>query len=58
MAELAEAVTHPLDPLTASEIERAAAIIRRQRPGMDRLRFPLLMLAEPAKQEVYAFRAG
>ena len=58
MAGVAEAVTHPLEPLTASEIERAAAIVRRERPGMERLRFPLLMLAEPPKQEVHGFRAG
>ena len=58
MAGVAEAVTHPLEPLTADEIEQAAAIIRRERPGMEHLRFPLLMLAEPPKQEVYDFRAG
>ncbi len=58
MAGVAEAVSHPLDPLTATEITRAAAIIRRECAGLERLRFPLLMLAEPPKDEVYGFRPG
>ncbi len=58
MAGVTEAVTHPLDPLTATEIERAAAIIRRECAGMERLRFPLLMLDEPPKDEVYGFKPG
>jgi primary-amine oxidase len=58
MAGIAEGVTHPLDPLTATEINQAAAVIRREHPGMERLRFPLLMLAEPPKDEVYGFKPG
>ena len=58
MAGLEEAIGHPLDPLTAAEIEQATSIIRRDRAGMERLRFPLLMLAEPPKEEVYGFEPG
>ena len=58
MAGLEGAPGHPLDPLTAAEIDQAASIIGRDRAGMERLRFPLLMLEEPSKEEVRRFSAG
>jgi primary-amine oxidase len=40
---------HPLDPLSADEIRRAAAILRRDRGVSDRWRFASIELREPAK---------
>jgi primary-amine oxidase len=48
----ARATTHPLDPLTAEEIERAVAVVRREIADHDDLRFCLVTLSEPSKQAV------
>ncbi len=40
---------HPLDPLTAAEISRAAQIVRRDRGTGDSWRFASIELREPAK---------
>jgi primary-amine oxidase len=45
-------VTHPLDPLSAEEIRRAAAIVRRDRGVGAGWRFASIELKEPAKAEL------
>ena len=47
---------HPLDPLTAAEIEQAAALCRERHPS-EHMRFVSIALHEPPKAEVYAFDA-
>ncbi|HEX7215021.1 MAG TPA: primary-amine oxidase [Methylomirabilota bacterium] len=49
---------HPLDPLTAEEIERASAIVRAERALGPRVRTIFVMLHEPAKKTVLAHRPG
>jgi primary-amine oxidase len=44
-----ESPAHPLDPLTAEEIRRAAAIVRRERGVGPGWRFASIELREPAK---------
>lgn len=51
-------VIHPLDPLSAEEIERAAKIIKRDHSDKPLLRFPLMMLSEPPKDQVRGFERG
>ena len=41
--------THPLDPLSGAEIERAASIVLAGEHRTDTLRFVMISLAEPAK---------
>ena len=52
-------VPHPLDPLTADEIRRVTALLRRER-GVARpqWRTAAIELREPAKEVVRAYRAG
>ncbi len=50
-------MTHPLDPLTAEEIRRAAAIVRRDRGAGDTWRFASIELREPAKADLPALAA-
>jgi primary-amine oxidase len=40
---------HPLDPLTADEVRRAASIVRRDRGVGARWRFASIELREPPK---------
>ncbi len=47
---------HPLDPLTAEEVQAAAEIIRRERATTDSWRFASLDLAEPAKADLLAWQ--
>ena len=49
---------HPLSPLTAGEITEAVAIIRREQQPAGDLRFPVLNLHEPTKDELQRFAAG
>ena len=49
---------HPLDPLTASEVERAWEIVRAQQAPGPRTRVVFIMLHEPAKKVVLGHRAG
>lgn len=49
---------HPLDPLSAEEIERAWAIARTERALGPRVRAIFIMLHEPAKKVVLAHRPG
>ncbi|MEN9219972.1 MAG: primary-amine oxidase, partial [Thermostichales cyanobacterium GMQP_bins_62] len=47
---------HPLDPLSASELAKAVAIV--QNHWGSRLRFPCVMLKEPTRQQMTAWQAG
>jgi primary-amine oxidase len=49
---------HPLDPLSAAEIERAWEIVRAERVPGPRVRVIFIMLHEPAKKVVLAHRPG
>ena len=51
-------VTHPLDPLSAEEIRRTVAIVRRDRGVGDGWRFASIELKEPAKADLPAIEAG
>jgi primary-amine oxidase len=46
---------HPLDPLTAAEMGRAAGILRQQQDLPEDVLFPVLTLHEPPKERVLAF---
>jgi primary-amine oxidase len=50
--------THPLDPLTAAEIEQVRAILGRDGRTGPATRFPLVALEEPPKAVVRAFDGG
>ena len=58
MPEAPALTAHPLDPLSAEEIERASALAGARAGGADTLRFPLVALAEPDKEAVRGFAAG
>ena len=58
MPEAPVLTAHPLDPLSAEEIERASALAGARAGGADTLRFPLVALAEPDKEVVRSFAAG
>jgi primary-amine oxidase len=49
---------HPLDPLTAKEIEAASAILRKERDLGGSHRFVFVTLKEPSKQDVLGFKPG
>ena len=49
---------HPLDPLTAGEIERAAAVVRAQARLDESAWFETITLDEPDKAYVRGFRTG
>src|SRR3954447_12763871 len=49
---------HPLDPLSADELRRAAAILRRDRGVGERWRFASIELREPSKDVVRDYRPG
>src|ERR1700747_2536111 len=51
-------VRHPLDPLTAEEIEAAGQILKRDRGLAESARFVYVTLREPAKEAVLRFRPG
>src|ERR671936_1494230 len=49
---------HPLDPLTAGEVQAASSILKKER-GLDAdHRFVYVMLNEPSKKDVLAFKPG
>ena len=48
-------VRHPLDPLTASEIESAVAVLRSQQTLGEKVRFESIVLNEPSKDLVLNF---
>ncbi len=49
---------HPLDPLSAEEIEATSAILREQRGLADTARFVTIALQEPGKAAVLGFQPG
>jgi primary-amine oxidase len=49
---------HPLEPLSAEEFRRTAAIVRRERGVSDAYRFASIELREPRKAEVTAWKLG
>lgn len=49
---------HPLDPLTADEIEAASGILRQARGLADSARFVYVTLREPPKEQVLSFKKG
>ena len=51
-------VAHPLDPLSATEFQSTAAILRRDQGVTDSWRFASIELKEPAKADVKAWRPG
>lgn len=50
--------THPLDPLTEAEIEAAVSVILQEQDLKDSARFANIVLREPDKNEVLAFKPG
>ena len=58
MPEAPALTAHPLDPLSAEEIERTSALAGARAGGADSLRFPLVALVEPDKEAVRGFAAG
>jgi primary-amine oxidase len=52
------AAGHPLDPLTAEEIRRVVAILRRDQAVGSRWRFGTIELREPSKRAVREFSPG
>jgi primary-amine oxidase len=51
-------VAHPLDPLSPTEFQSTAAILRRDQDVTDSWRFASIELREPPKAEVKAWRPG
>jgi primary-amine oxidase len=51
-------VDHPLEPLSADEFRRTAAILRREGLVGDSFRFAAIELKEPPKADVKAWRSG
>ena len=52
------AITHPLQPLSPSEIRKAVAIVQENAPYGADTRFETIELLEPEKQAVRAFKPG
>lgn len=50
--------THPLEPLSPTEISQAVAIVRAQRNVGERWRFPCVTLCEPDKSAILDFPSG
>jgi primary-amine oxidase len=55
---VADAVRHPLEPLSAAEIAAAVALVRASGRLGSRVRFASITLHEPPKEVVLHFRAG
>jgi primary-amine oxidase len=49
---------HPLAPLTAAEIDAAREVLVAAGLVGDTVRFPSLLLEEPSKRDVLAYRPG
>jgi primary-amine oxidase len=50
--------SHPLEPLTAEEITKAVAIIRKEKNVSESVRFAQVILHEPEKEVVLNFKEG
>jgi primary-amine oxidase len=55
---MSERLTHPLEPLTAQEVQLAITILRDQGTVTPTTRFVSVSLKEPDKAQVHAFAAG
>lgn len=51
-------VQHPLDPLTPAEITTAVATVKAEYNLGEKVRFPMVVLKEPAKSVVLNFKKG
>ena len=49
---------HPLDPLSAEEIESASGILKSERKLADSARFVYIALKEPPKEAVLSYQPG
>ncbi len=49
---------HPLDPLSAEEIQSACAVVKTSKELGSECRFAMVHLHEPAKAEVLAYQPG
>ena len=58
LAAYAQPPTHPLDPLSQSELNEMVAILKQEGKLNERSRFPMVTLQEPAKELVRAFKSG
>lgn len=54
----AQSPPHPLDPLTADEIQTAVAVVKAAHPLSEAARFANISLREPDKTLVWAFQPG
>ena len=54
----ATAISHPLDGLTAAEMERITRILREAGEANEQTRYPLIELIEPPKADVLAWSEG
>ena len=57
-AMAADYPTHPLDPLSREEITATVDILKASGKTTDASRYATVMLREPAKSEVLAFKPG
>src|SRR5437764_8986511 len=55
---LQQAVRHPLDPLTAGEVEKTTRVLSASGRISPRVRIMAYSLLEPAKDVVLAFQSG
>ena len=51
-------VAHPLDPLRVDEISKAASIVKSKAGLGDHLLFETIVLREPPKKDVLAYKQG
>jgi primary-amine oxidase len=58
MGAVTQLVSHPLDPLTADEIELASTLVRQLPDLSSRISFVSIVLSEPPKEVVAAFVSG
>ena len=58
LTESNTSTTHPLDPLTAEEISRAAAIFRSAHPNATGSRFISIERQEPSRAELRSHEVG
>jgi primary-amine oxidase len=58
MTTSSQATFHPLDPLSATEIEQAVQIVREAQSVGSSFRFPCVTLKEPPKDQVLALQPG
>ena len=52
------AATHPLEPLTKDEIAMTVSVLKSSGKVTEASRFPVIVLNEPPKREVLAYKPG